>query len=238
MATTFYSDNGHLVLKKPNINAIATEIILKYLYCGVVDFNRQKKEIILELLVAADELGVQRLINSVQDFLVQNCYKFLQSDLMKMLNFITCHNSFDILKKACLKSLTKNCKDFLRKDPINILHFIIHHETFHELRKVTLDAIYFMFDVWPFRHLLPDNLIEDILRCYLVSTAIPLYHGFPARSGNVNLKIDSVLINKKIALLFTKWIDKKSIDDENSRKFHSFAISDYEVFHVAKIAIK
>ncbi|CAG8752907.1 28876_t:CDS:2, partial [Racocetra persica] len=157
------------------------------------DFKRKKNETIFELLIAADELGVQRIINSVQEFLAQNCLKFLHSDLTKMLDFITCHNSFDILKNACLKTLTKNCKDFLRKDPKDVTKFT--HEDFKTLEKTLKGLIQlvrfhqinreeFMFTVWPFRQLLPDNLTEDILRCYLVSNAVPLYHGFPARSGN------------------------------------------------------
>ncbi|CAG8777021.1 14311_t:CDS:1, partial [Racocetra fulgida] len=41
------------------------------------DFQGQKNEIILELLIAADELGAQRLIDPVQEFLTKNCYQFL-----------------------------------------------------------------------------------------------------------------------------------------------------------------
>ncbi|CAG8598103.1 13615_t:CDS:2 [Dentiscutata heterogama] len=209
------NDNGHLILKKPNISALVFEIILKYLYCGIVDFQRRKNEEILELLVAADELGVQRLINSVQEFLIQNCYKFLESDLIKMLEFVTCHNNFNNLKKAFLRTLIRNCKEFLRRDPIKLLHFIIHNEEFNKHRKAFLEQE-FMLGVWPLRHLLFDNLIEDILRWYLVSGTIPLYRAFPVRWGN--FKIDSDLINKNVALLFTKWIDKNIIIDLKTSK--------------------
>ncbi|CAG8582564.1 698_t:CDS:1 [Dentiscutata heterogama] len=65
----------------------------------------------------------------------------------------------------------------------------------------------FITKVWPFRRLLPDNLTEDVLRCHLVSGAAPLYNVFPARSCS---KIDSVIINKEILQLFTKWINKNS----------------------------
>ncbi|CAG8539459.1 36233_t:CDS:2 [Gigaspora margarita] len=166
------------VLNKPNINALVFEIILKYLYCGIVDFQGQKNEIILELLVAADEFGIQRLINSVQEFLIQNCYKFLRSDPIKILDLVICHNAFVNLKKVFLETLTKNCKDFLRKDPIKILNFIIYHDAFDEFRKTLektlreliqlvrfhqINGEEFMFEIWPYRHLLSDNLIEDIL---------------------------------------------------------------------------
>ncbi|CAG8670212.1 12378_t:CDS:2 [Dentiscutata heterogama] len=232
------NNNGHLVLKKPNISALVFEIILKYLYCGIVDFQSQNNEIILELLVAADELGIQRLINSVKEFLSKNCGKFLQPDPIKMLDTVICHNVFDNLKNVYLKTFNENYRDFLQKDPIKLLHFIIRREEFSELIKLSLEIICenpklifnsnefhqiigeeFMCEVWPSRHLLPDSLIEDIFRCYLVSSAVPKYHAFPVRWGNINIILDSVLVNKKFIFLLTKWIDNKAIDDTNQKEF-------------------
>ncbi|CAG8705942.1 19326_t:CDS:2 [Gigaspora margarita] len=211
------NDNGHLVLKKPNISALVLEIILKYLYCGTVDIQSQKIEIIFEILTAADELGIQRLINSVQKLLVQNCYKFLKSDPFKMLELITSHNELNDLKKVSLETLNKHCKDILRKDPIKIFNFINNQEASKEMKREE-----FMIEVWPFRHLLPDNLIEDILRYYLISGSVPHSNAFPIRLGNINIKfdikIDSVIINKRIALLLTKWIDEKTIVNKHSKK--------------------
>ncbi|RIB23404.1 hypothetical protein C2G38_2242706 [Gigaspora rosea] len=298
------NNNGHLILKKPNISALVFEIILKYLYCGIVDFQNQNNETILELLFAADELGIQRLIDSVQEFVIKNCYKFLQSNPIKMLDIVICNSSFNELKKISLETFNKNCRDFLRQDPIKLLHFINRHEAFNEIKKVSLKIICenpellfnsdkflslekdilaliferddldmkeieiwkqlikwgfakyptfpsdikeftsnqfkrfektlheliqlvrfhqingeeFMLEVWPFRHLLPDDLIEDIFRCYLVSHAVPHYHAFPARW--CNFKVDSVLINKKIVLLLTGWIDKISEFEEFRYKFN------------------
>ncbi|CAG8692366.1 20984_t:CDS:2 [Cetraspora pellucida] len=312
------NDDGHLVLKKPNISALVFEIILKYLYCGIVDFQSQNNEIILELLVAADEFGAQRLINLIQEFLTKNCYQFLRSDPIKILDLVICHNAFDNLKSVYIETFNKYCKNFLRQDPIKILHFIIRHEIFNEFKKISLEIICenpdllfnsdeffslekdvlililncddldmkeidiwkllvrwgtaqhltfqnqrstpqiqystsqsdvtkftledfktlekilhelvqlvrfhqiigkeFVLEVWPFRHLLPDNLIEDVLRCYLISDTAPLYNAFPVRLGNINVKIDSVIINKKIVLLLTKWIDGKTINDKSSKE--------------------
>ncbi|RIB19596.1 hypothetical protein C2G38_2035923 [Gigaspora rosea] len=279
-----------------------------YLYCGTVDIQSQKLEIIIEILTAADELGIQRLINSVQKLLIQNCYKFLKSDPFKMLELITSHNELHDLKKVSLENLNKNCKDILLKDPIKIINFIINQEASKELKGIFLKTICknpeilfnsnefpslekevlvmvikcdnlnmkemdiwkrlvkwgiaqhqtlrqdvtkfthenfkilektlheliqlvrfhqmkreeFMVEVWPFRHLLPDKLIEDILRYYLISGSVPHSNAFPIRLGNINIKIDikidSVIINKKIALLLTKWIDEKTIDNKYSKK--------------------
>ncbi|CAG8576789.1 26978_t:CDS:2 [Gigaspora margarita] len=194
------NDNGYLVLQKPNISSLVFGMILEYLYCGIVNFQGQKNnEIILELLIAADELGIQKLVNSVQEFLSQNRSMFLHSNLIKMFELIVTYKVFNNLKKDFLETFIKNCKYFLRQDPIKILHFIIHHEEFNQYWKVVLEAIFrfhqmnreeFMSEVWPLRYLLPDNLIEDIL----------------------------TFINKEAALLFTKWIDKKDVGVKISKK--------------------
>ncbi|CAG8504425.1 8413_t:CDS:2 [Cetraspora pellucida] len=125
------------------------KVILKFLYCGVVDLEDLEDEAILELLIAADELLIQRLIDFIQEFLIKD-----------------------------------NPKEFVP-------------------------------EVWAYKDLLPDNLIEDVIRCYLDSDVRPMYNTFLIRWGN--LEIDSVLINKEIALILTKWIDKTNIDDDISK---------------------
>ncbi|CAG8699554.1 1950_t:CDS:2, partial [Gigaspora rosea] len=96
----------------------------------------------------------------------------------------------------------------------NKLHELIQLVRFHQINGEE-----FMLKVWPYKHILPDNLVGDILRCYLVSNPEPHYHLFPIRVGNINSKIDSIIINKRIAqLLFTKLINKKTVNNEDSKK--------------------
>ncbi|CAG8630786.1 45743_t:CDS:1, partial [Gigaspora margarita] len=139
-----------------------------YLYCGIVDFQNQNNEIILELLFAADELGIQRLIDSVQEFVVKNCHKFLQSNPIKMLDIVICNNTFNNLKKVSLETFNKNCRDFLRQDPIKLLHFINRHEAFNGLKKVSLEIICenpeLLFNSGEF-HSLEKDILTLILKC-------------------------------------------------------------------------
>ncbi|RIB21619.1 hypothetical protein C2G38_2034233 [Gigaspora rosea] len=92
------------------------------------------------------------------------------------------------------------------------LHELLQFVRFHQIDKEQ-----FITKVWPFRRLLPDNLIEDILRCHLVPSAAPLYI-FLIRNWSTIYSIDSVLMNKEIAKLFIKWIDKKSGDNKKRSK--------------------
>ncbi|CAG8661165.1 7462_t:CDS:2, partial [Racocetra fulgida] len=151
-----------------------------------VDLENQEIETILELLIAADELLIQRLIDFIQEFLIKNT---IENNMM--------------------------CED-TKNENANILE-----ETLRELIKLVrfhqIDRKEFVPEVWTYKHLLPDHLIEDIIRCYLDSDARPMHHAFLIRWGN--FKIISELIDKEIALILTKWIDKKTVDEEISKGF-------------------
>ncbi|CAG8534027.1 12868_t:CDS:2 [Acaulospora morrowiae] len=69
----------------------------------------------------------------------------------------------------------------------------------------------FYFRVWPFEKILPEELVDDILRCYMVSKATPRFNAYPSR-----ISFSSTLIDKKHLILFASWIDQKS---ENYTKF-------------------
>ncbi|CAG8808935.1 38683_t:CDS:2, partial [Gigaspora margarita] len=184
--------DGYFVLSKPNISALTFNIILKFLYCGIVDLNSQKDEIILELLVAADELLIQKLTDFIQEFLIENSCKFLQQKIL---------------------GVNENTKN----EDINVLNKTLPG-LIELIRFYQMDHKEFMPEVWKYRHLLSERLIEDILTCFLDSDTKPSYNPFLIRWSN--FKVDSVLINKDIALLLTKWIDKKAIDDKTSKGFH------------------
>ncbi|CAG8568325.1 12403_t:CDS:2, partial [Gigaspora rosea] len=241
------TNDGYLVLKKPNISAINIKIILKFLYCEMVDLDIEEDETILDLLAAADELLIPRLIDYIQEYLIQYSCDFIHQVPIKMLHLISHHEKFSELKETCLETICEDpnllfdsdeflsleedalklileCNNLEMKECVIWKHLVrwgnaqqkILHELIKLIRFHQMDRKEFMDEVWPFRDLLPDKLIENILRYYMEG-ADKLYNIFPIRWGN--FEIDSVLINKKIALLFTKWINNESIDDNNSKEF-------------------
>ncbi|CAG8634367.1 7272_t:CDS:2 [Cetraspora pellucida] len=265
--------DGCFVLKKPNVSGLVMDIILKFLYCGVVDLKVIEGVTVLELLVATDELGIQKFMDHLQEFLIKNCYDFLQQDSVKMLHIVTRHEAFGELRKVSFDTICKNpdllfssnkffsleedvLKLVLKCDDLDMNESIVweriikwgiaQHKKFKsdvkkfanedfETLKATLcellllvrfhqiDKGDFISKVWPFRRLLSDDLIEDILRCHLVSGAVPLYNVLPARGcASDCFKIDqisSVLINEEIARMFVKWITKTT-DNKSLKKVH------------------
>ncbi|CAG8535581.1 11231_t:CDS:2 [Scutellospora calospora] len=90
------------------------------------------------------------------------------------------YDDFELLKKTL-----QRCTQYIR---------------FHDISMPD-----FYHKILPCMSILPKNLFDDILRCYMVPDAVPLYNAFPSRRN-----INSILIEKTHSLLFASWIDKKN----------------------------
>ncbi|KAG9287964.1 hypothetical protein G9A89_017559 [Geosiphon pyriformis] len=103
-----------LIFKKPNIAAKIFEIILGYMYTGVVNLNKEKGEDVLQLLIAADELELLELINHGQEHLIKNESKWLQENAVKTMQTISRHEPFGKLKEH-YSQMVKNNPQFIFK---------------------------------------------------------------------------------------------------------------------------
>ncbi|CAB4410442.1 unnamed protein product [Rhizophagus irregularis] len=99
-------ENGIIVFIKPNISPTVFEIILRYIYAGILDLDRFIGEDILDLLVAADELLLEELIYHVQIHLIQKQSRWVQKNMVEVLHtvfkLVTCKKMQDYcLEKIC-----------------------------------------------------------------------------------------------------------------------------------------
>ncbi|GBC00023.1 hypothetical protein RclHR1_03710007 [Rhizophagus clarus] len=79
LASNKKSDNGVLShIKLPNISPEIFQIVLRYIYGGVLSLNRKDASDILNILVAADELHLQELVNYLQKYLINNNSEWLE----------------------------------------------------------------------------------------------------------------------------------------------------------------
>ncbi|KAG9287972.1 hypothetical protein G9A89_017567 [Geosiphon pyriformis] len=97
-----------LVFKKPNITAKIFEIILGYMYTGVVNLNTEKGADVLQILIAADELELLELINHVQEHLITNESKWLQESAVKTIQIVSRHEPFGKLKEHYFQMVGNN----------------------------------------------------------------------------------------------------------------------------------
>ncbi|KAF0509710.1 serine-enriched protein [Gigaspora margarita] len=89
-----YLINGQIVimvlpsLKKPNISPAVFLLILRYIYTGILDLINQSSFNILALLVACDELMLDKLVNHVQKHLINQESTWLQKNFIFALHTV------------------------------------------------------------------------------------------------------------------------------------------------------
>jgi hypothetical protein len=98
-------ESGTIIFKKPNISPEIIEIILKYLYTGIINFDKQNGVQVLKLLVATDELNLQKLNDYIQIFLISNQMKYLRNDPVDFLQIVFKYRACESLRKFCLDTI-------------------------------------------------------------------------------------------------------------------------------------
>jgi hypothetical protein len=236
------------------------------LYTGIIDYDQYDKEVILQCLIAADELGLYKLIERIQKYLIDN--EYLHKDPVSTLQVTYQHEPFEDLKNYCLDiiseeprilfssekfpSLEKSIitmilqRDDLNMEEIDIWESFLRWLFVHNLKISNDDSSWssddlsnvkqtikefiplirfydiskedFYLKVYPYKDLLPHDLLSDILRYHMVPNSTPMLNFKPTRVR----KVDSVLVNFNVFKLFMKWIDKKENKNYYSGKNTSY----------------
>ncbi|CAB4412223.1 unnamed protein product [Rhizophagus irregularis] len=105
------NDNSLTFIKIPNISSDVFKIILRYIYGGILSLNGQETSEIFKILLAADELLLQELINYLQKYLIEN-----KSEWMEHFELIY-RTSFQF---NSLIELQQFCTDLMVKSPAKI----------------------------------------------------------------------------------------------------------------------
>ncbi|GES90296.1 hypothetical protein GLOIN_2v1779084 [Rhizophagus clarus] len=104
------NDNGVLAhIKLSDISPEIFQIILRYIYGGIISLNEQEPSEILRILVAADKLHLQELIDYLQKYLIEN-----KSEWMEQYFELIYQTSF---QSNSLLELQEFCTNFMAKSP-------------------------------------------------------------------------------------------------------------------------
>ncbi|KAG9290157.1 hypothetical protein G9A89_010463 [Geosiphon pyriformis] len=87
-------ENNTIVFSKPNISPDIFEVIVRYIYS--------------ELLIAADELILKKLIDHLKDYLIEHYAKELEETFATFHETSFIHNSFKKLQKFCTEIAVNN----------------------------------------------------------------------------------------------------------------------------------
>jgi hypothetical protein len=123
-------EGSTFIFKKPNIPPDIFKILLVYLYTGTIELEKTKSTDILKILVAADELCLQKLINYVQSYLIDNKSEFLRNEPVQILQTVFHNEDHAKLRDFCLEAICNDPKilfdttDFLDLDETLFLELI------------------------------------------------------------------------------------------------------------------
>ncbi|POG69228.1 hypothetical protein GLOIN_2v1877698 [Rhizophagus irregularis DAOM 181602=DAOM 197198] len=103
------SDNVLSNIKLPNISAEIFQIILKYIYGGILSLEEQDTSNIIKIMKAADDLLLQEIVDYLQRYLIENKFEWMEQ------NFELIHQTS--FQSNYLLELQQFCTDLMAKCP-------------------------------------------------------------------------------------------------------------------------
>ncbi|PKC68653.1 hypothetical protein RhiirA1_440494 [Rhizophagus irregularis] len=95
------------IFKKPNIRPDVFRIILLFIYNTIIDLDENAKDI-CELLIAADEINLNELIEYIHENITDLSYKNMISFFNALNNFTMYHQEIENIKEYVKKYIIKN----------------------------------------------------------------------------------------------------------------------------------
>ncbi|RHZ60521.1 hypothetical protein Glove_352g17 [Diversispora epigaea] len=122
-------DDNNKIIAKPNISAQIFEIILKYIYGGIIDTENMDTRTMHDLMIVADELEFEELSQKLENHLLESKASWLRTHLIFVCQSIFKHNKF--------KNLEKFCNDVIVKHP-SIIFESAEFTSLHESALVSI----------------------------------------------------------------------------------------------------
>ncbi|CAG8577669.1 4459_t:CDS:2 [Paraglomus occultum] len=99
------TEEGSIIFKKENISPKIFQVILRYIYGGVLSCKLETGKEVLELLLAADEMQLEELIKPVQMHLLQEWEPWIRSNFIQLHRVSSANSAFKELFAYCSETL-------------------------------------------------------------------------------------------------------------------------------------
>ncbi|UZO05083.1 uncharacterized protein OCT59_025444 [Rhizophagus irregularis] len=230
------NENISAHIKLSNISPEVFQIILKYIYGGILSLDEQDTLEIFKLLIAAEELLLQELVDYLQKYFIENKSEWMEQ------HFEFIHRTS--FQSNSLLELQQFCTNFMANSPEKIFKSL-DFTSFPEKSLVQLikrdDLQMKEIEVWEYLlkwglaqnpTLLPDpntwsdddfktmekllrrQLYEDLLNSHLDPDSKPTNNVLLPRNIKNDEIIDSkIIINLNIISIISRRIDKMGIND-------------------------
>ncbi|RHZ76582.1 hypothetical protein Glove_196g55 [Diversispora epigaea] len=103
------NENNIKTIIRPNISDEIFDIILQYIYGGIVDLENVKTKFIFDLMMTANEFQIEELTKKLENLLIETKSSWLKSHFSLVYRSIFSGNNF--------KNLGKFCNDIVAKYP-------------------------------------------------------------------------------------------------------------------------
>ncbi|CAG8493831.1 7811_t:CDS:2, partial [Scutellospora calospora] len=104
--------DNNIIFNKPNVSPMVFAMMLKYIYTGILDLDKQSGPDILGLLVASDELLLDELIVHCQEHLIEEKANWLRLNFVQVLQTVIKLKSCKKLQDHCLKTICQDPQPF------------------------------------------------------------------------------------------------------------------------------
>ncbi|RHZ85182.1 hypothetical protein Glove_71g10 [Diversispora epigaea] len=101
------NENNIKIINKPNISTQIFNVILQYIYGGIVNLENTETRFIFHLMLITDEFELEELTNILETFLIETKGSWLRTHFSLIYHSIFSRNSFKKLEKFCNNIIVK-----------------------------------------------------------------------------------------------------------------------------------
>ncbi|RHZ85086.1 hypothetical protein Glove_71g70 [Diversispora epigaea] len=123
------NENNIKIFNKPSVSAQIFNVILQYIYGGIVNLENTETRFVYDLMLITDEFKLEELTNRLETFLIENKGSRLRTHFSLIYNSIFSRNGF--------KKLENFCNDIVVKYP----NFIFDANNFTSLKESALVSL-------------------------------------------------------------------------------------------------
>ncbi|RHZ73642.1 hypothetical protein Glove_230g67 [Diversispora epigaea] len=129
LTNTVPNDENNKIIIKPFISIQIFEIILKYIYSGIIDTENMDTRTMYDLMIVANELEFGELSQKLENHLIESKASWLRTHFTIVYHSIFKHNKF--------QNLEKFCNDIIIKHP-SIIFESVEFTSLHESALVSI----------------------------------------------------------------------------------------------------
>ncbi|GBB89405.1 hypothetical protein RclHR1_16090002 [Rhizophagus clarus] len=104
------------IFRKPNISPKLFKVILRFIYCGKINFEELQGSDILKLSILVNEFNIEALGHCIQEYLIKHHDEFLQQNPIGILEIAHQHRTFANLLNLSFKKICEEPKMLFDSD--------------------------------------------------------------------------------------------------------------------------